>query len=1141
VNHLLSIKVFRLGIFYLLCAVGLSETIDAHAAESTRPKRVLIISTGSSFAPGFRLAEQNAIDSLRQLESRPLEFYSESLDIARFSNDSYSRLFRDYLGEKYLDYPPDVVLLIYVGNLVLAEKLFEELFPGVSVVAIGLTEEDISPARSGTHLTGFAHRSDPRGTIELMFRLQPEIRRIVVIGGTAEVDTDVVDRVREAAGSFSGRAEFDFWTNLPMSEMTHAVRSLPSQTVILFTRMYRDGGGQLFNSAQAVKLITESASTPVYILADTLLGSGAIGGSVADVASLARRAGELAHRVLNGVEPESLPFEVRKDGVPMFDWQALKRWGINQSRLPPGSIVRNRPQSIWAQYKWYIMGALLIIAAQTTIIADLLLHRARRRRAESELRESRQFMEMATEAGQVGLWVRDRAGDDLWANSRFRSMFGFVQNDNVEIKQVEARIHPDDRGRIVTAIDRAQQMGTPFEVEFRTAPQINPERWVVARGRMVRDAQDQGLRRMGTVVDITERKQAEERLSASEQNFRTLVETTAAVPWEADVESWCFTYVGPQAVKLLGYPLEQWYEKDFWVSHLHPDDKKTAIDTCATLSETADDFAFEYRMVSSSGKVVWVHDIVNCQHRNGKPARLRGFLLNISERKSIEEALEQSENQVRLFVEHTPASVAMFDRDMRYVITSRRWLKDYNLGDQSILGRSHYDVFPEISQRWKEIHQRCLAGAVETCEQDPFQRRDGTLDWVRWEVRPWYNAVGEIGGIIMFTEVITDRKRAEEELRKRDEWLRLAAEGSYLGVWYWDELKKELSWDAATREMFGVPSDAEIALETFFETLHPDDRDRVKQTWRHALESGTPYQIELRVQRPDGSICWIHVRGRGYCDEAGKPIRMMGIVLDITERKQAETELQQHRAELAHMTRVSTMGEMAASLAHEINQPLTAILSNAQAARRFLAADPADLNEVREILTDIIQDDTRAGEVIRRMRTLVKKEELEFVPLDLCAVISDVVLLAHSDAILHNIRVLQEVAPSLPRVRADRVQLQQVLLNLLLNAFDAMDSCPPNKREILLHAQRDGGRMVEIRVSDYGPGLAADKLEKIFEPFYTTKREGLGVGLSISRSIIEAHGGRLWAENNPDQGATFFFTVPISFSSVDLIGSVSEV
>lgn len=645
---------------------------------------------------------------------------------------------------------------------------------------------------------------------------------------------------------------------------------------------------------------------------------------------------------------------------------------------------------------------------------------------------------------------------------------------------------------------------------------------------------------MGTMIDITKRKQAEERLRESEQSFRTLVETTAAVPWTADIETWAFTYVGPQAVRLLGYPIEQWYEKDFWVSHLHPDDREFAVNTCIALSKSAEDFEFEYRMVASCGKVVWVHDIVNCQHQDGKPVQLRGFLLDISERKQTVAALEQSENQVRLFVEHAPASVAMFDWDMRYVLTSRRWLKDYNLGEQNIIGRSHYEVFPEITERWKEIHQRCLAGAVETCEEDPFLRLDGTLDWIRWEVRPWFIARGEIGGIIMFTEVITDRKRAEEELRKSEEWLRLAVEGSRLGVWYWDEVSKELSWDAPTRQMFGVSADAEVTPETFYTTLHPDDLDRVRQSWRNALQTRQPSQIELPVQRSDGSICWIHARGRGYYDEAGNPTRMIGVVLDITERKQADSELQRQRQELAHITRVSTMGELAASLAHELNQPLTAILSNAQAAQRFLAADTVNLDEIREILSDIVHDNSRAGEVIRRLRTLFRKEEIEFASLDLANVMSDVVLLTHSDAVTHNIRVLFEISPGLPPVRGDRVQLQQVMLNLLMNAFQAMKECPTQDREVVVHGEMDGGNAVLAAVRDRGTGIGRDKLEKIFQPFYTTKRDGLGMGLSITRSIIEAHGGRLWAEDNPDYGATLYFTLPISSSSDDRIGSTAE-
>ena len=254
-------------------------------------------------------------------------------------------------------------------------------------------------------------------------------------------------------------------------------------------------------------------------------------------------------------------------------------------------------------------------------------------------------------------------------------------------------------------------------------------------------------------------------------------------------------------------------------------------------------------------------------------------------------------------------------------------------------------------------------------------------------------------------------------------------------------------------------------------------------------------------------------------------IPVMFLATAIEERRAAEHEMQRQRAELAHVTRLSTMGELAASLAHELNQPLTAILSNAQAAQRFLRASPPNLTELGEILKDVVQDNNRAGEVIQRLRALVRKETTTFVPLDVGDLLRDVVRIVHSDAILRLSRVVLDVAPGLPPVRGDRIQLQQVALNLLLNAFEAMKDCPAIGRQVLVRVERHGAGFVRVAVRDGGVGLGGDAAD-LFQPFYTTKPTGLGMGLSISRTIIEGHGGQLRAENNPDQGATFWFTLP---------------
>jgi two-component system, LuxR family, sensor kinase FixL len=263
-------------------------------------------------------------------------------------------------------------------------------------------------------------------------------------------------------------------------------------------------------------------------------------------------------------------------------------------------------------------------------------------------------------------------------------------------------------------------------------------------------------------------------------------------------------------------------------------------------------------------------------------------------------------------------------------------------------------------------------------------------------------------------------------------------------------------------------------------------------------------------------------------DTLGKSARMLGVAIDTTGRRQSELELGQQRNELAHLSRVTMLGELAGSLAHELNQPLTAILSNAQAAQRFLAHDSTDLSEVRDILADIVAEDKRAGEVIRRLRLLLKKGEVQLQPIRVNEVVLEVLKLVRSDLVNQGVTARTELAPDLPALHGDRVQLQQVLLNLVMNACDAMASAVRDDRQILICTDQVGGESVRISVSDRGAGIAPENLERVFEAFYSTKPHGMGLGLAVCRTIITAHGGNLWAANNPGRGATFHLTLPMS-------------
>jgi PAS domain S-box-containing protein len=374
--------------------------------------------------------------------------------------------------------------------------------------------------------------------------------------------------------------------------------------------------------------------------------------------------------------------------------------------------------------------------------------------------------------------------------------------------------------------------------------------------------------------------------------------------------------------------------------------------------------------------------------------------------------------------------------------------------------------------------------------------------------------------------VLHERSRAEEQARHSQAQLALALEAGQLGTWDWHVQPDRCLKSKEARRMFGITDEVAMPLRRTLQVVHHEDRPQVSAAIATALAHRGSLEVEFRATHADGSFRWLLAKGKTIVGADGQPERMIGVLVDVTARKRAELEIQEQRRVLAHLGRVSLVGELSIALAHELNQPLAAILANARAARRFLGKNPPEIERLPEILDSIVYDDRRAADVITRVHALLRKEEVAPEAMDVNEVIDDVIRIVRADLITRGIALSTRLSRNLPPIAADRIQLQQVLLNLVLNASDAMRGMSQRARLLILASSLDDDGAVRVGVSDSGPGVPADQLERIFEPFVTSKPGGLGLGLAICRSIVGAHEGRLWAANNVAGGATFAFAIP---------------
>jgi PAS domain S-box-containing protein len=566
------------------------------------------------------------------------------------------------------------------------------------------------------------------------------------------------------------------------------------------------------------------------------------------------------------------------------------------------------------------------------------------------------------------------------------------------------------------------------------------------------------------------------------------------------------------------------------LQRVHPEDVVFVKQSIERSSQEQKDFDFEHRLLMQDGSIKYVRVVGHAVRDKSGEVEFVGALMDITSAK-------EAEDQTRLIIDTVPAQLWTESPEGVVDFVNRRWIDYTGMTLEQAVGSGwnrmvHPDDIERVLSKWRILISEGKPREIES----RLRRSDGTYRWFLSRCCPLIDRSGNILGWYGSDTDIHDRKESEEKLRQSEAHLQEAQTLGRIGSWVLDIAAGTVSGSPELFRIFGRdPGDEQVTKEMlrdvrsmpiFRTSVHPEDLSFVEEFTTKATSEARAGEFEYRIVLPDASVKYVHSVAHPVLDDSGNVVEYIGTIMDVTERKGAEEALRRAQAELAHISRVTTMGELTASLAHEVNQPIAASVTNAKTCLRWLAGDAPNLEEARAAVTRIVKDQTRAADIISRTRLLFTKGTPQWDRVDVNEVVREMIVLLRGEATRYNISVWTELAADLPEVKGDRVQLQQVLMNLMMNSIDAMKDVD-GTRELAIKSQRAANEELLMSVSDTGVGLPGQQAEQIFTAFFTTKSHGTGMGLRISRSIVESHGGRLWARGNSPRGASFYFTLPI--------------
>jgi PAS domain S-box-containing protein len=721
-------------------------------------------------------------------------------------------------------------------------------------------------------------------------------------------------------------------------------------------------------------------------------------------------------------------------------------------------------------------------------------------------------------------WTALPDGRAEFLNKRWLDYTGMTAQQAAGSGWVEA-IHPDDRTEAARYWQACVASGTAADIEARMRRYDGAYRWFLFRANPLRDESGHVSRWFGINIDIEERKRSEEALRASELSWRQIVDNipgfVATMGAMGEVE-----FLNRQILEYFGKTNEELKDWSF-IGAVHPDDLPGVIDARARAIETGLVYDIEHRCRRADGVYRWFH-VRGLPVRNADGSITAWYLLltDIDDRKKAEEAQRSNERNLSLMINAIPASIHVLRPDGSVLDVNQAVLDYKGITLDEVLREDYRARYfhPEDVERLREHRREALAGVEPFEDEQRVLGKDGRYRWFLVRYNPLMDERGRVDRWYAAAFDIEGRKRAEAEVEQA--YLRLAEAQrlSKTGSFITDLAVDEHHWSDEAYRIFEFDPATNITVQKVRDRVHPDDLPSFDAVIARGM-TGTDVTFDFRIVTAHGTAK--HVRGMARVIEqiAGHPL-FIGALQDVTESRIAEDSLNRARFELSRVARVTALNTLTASIAHEVNQPLAGIITNASTCLRMLTGDPPNLDGARETVRRTIRDGNRAADVINRLRALFSNREVEPEPLDLNEAALEVIALTLSDLQRNRVVLRSELAEDLPPVTGDRVQLQQVMLNLIRNGSDAMTDIDDRTRELLIKTEADQDDQVCLSVTDAGVGFGSDSANKLFNAFYTTKKDGMGIGLSVSRSIIEAHHGRLWASTNDGPGATFSFSIP---------------